>query len=95
MGLSRSSSPSSGFSSEKFAIIGTGTPRGMAENPMERIRHLVASMRRRLAYVIRARGGGVGGVGKDTPDTDATVSDELVKHVYSLFKNIQTSNLSV
>ena len=37
--------------------------------------------------------GGRGGV--DTPDTDATVSDELVKLVYSLFKNIQTSNLSV
>ena len=31
--------------------------------------------------------------GEDTPDTDAFVS--LVKHVYSLLKNIQTSNLGV
>ena len=33
--------------------------------------------------------------GQDTPDTDASVSDGLVKHVYSLFKNIQTSNFGV
>ena len=32
---------------------------------------------------------------EDTPDTDASVSDGLVKHVYSLFKSIQTSNLGV
>ena len=29
--------------------------------------------------------------GKDTPDTDASVSDGLVKHVYSLFENILSS----
>ena len=33
--------------------------------------------------------------GEDTPDTDASVSDRLVKHVYSLFKTIQTSNSGV
>ena len=33
--------------------------------------------------------------GEDTLDTDASVSDGLVKHVYSLSKNIQTSNLGV
>ena len=33
--------------------------------------------------------------GEDTPDTDASASDGLVKHVYSLFKNIQTSSLGV
>ena len=33
--------------------------------------------------------------GEDTPDTDASVSDGLVKFVYLLFKNIQTSNLGV
>ena len=52
---------------------------------MELIRCLVASMGRRLAYV----------PGEDTPDTDTSVSDRLVKHVYSLFKNNQTSNLGV
>ena len=33
--------------------------------------------------------------GEDTLDSDASVSDRLVKHVYWLFKNIQTSGLGV
>ena len=32
---------------------------------------------------------------EDTQDTDASVSDGLVKNVFSLSKNIQTSNLGV
>ena len=31
--------------------------------------------------------------GENTPATFASVSDGLVKHVYSLLKTIQTSNL--
>ena len=34
-------------------------------------------------------------LGEDTPDIDASVSGGLAKHVYSLFKNIQTSNIGV
>ena len=33
--------------------------------------------------------------GEDIPDTDTSVSDGLVKHVNSLFKNIQTSKFGV
>ena len=33
--------------------------------------------------------------GESTPDTDAPVNDGLVKHVNSVFKNIQTSDLGV
>ena len=33
--------------------------------------------------------------GEDTPNPDASVSDGIVKHVYSLFKSIQTPNLGV
>ena len=54
--------------------------------PLEHIRRLVASMRRWLTSYVRR---------EDTPDTDASVSDGLVKHVYSLFKNNEGSNLVV
>ena len=33
--------------------------------------------------------------GEDTPDTDASVIDGHVMYVYSLLKNINTSNLGV
>ena len=54
--------------------------------PMERIRRLVVSMGRRLAYVIRARGGYY---------RYWFICNRLIKHVYSWFKSMQTSNLDV
>ena len=78
----RSSSPSSGSSTEKSARIGIGTPRGMAENPhgAHQTPGCKYEEEARICHMCS---------GEDTPDTDASVSDGLVKHIYSLFKTFK------